>query len=104
MFLKENLDFKVIQDELIQNGLLFQQEIDDYVCTIPFRQIQVERLIKLIIKKERCQDFVEILRNMPCRILTKVKQDQRAASQNSKCNVLSQWSYFYHHVSYSSLI
>lgn len=66
MFLKENLLFDSLQDELEQNQLLTQSEKDDYVCKDKCKYIRCERLLKLIIRKRRCNDFIALMDKMPC--------------------------------------
>lgn len=66
MFLKENLLFDSLQDELEQNELLTQSEKDDYVCKDKCMYIRCERLLKLIIRKRRCNDFIALINRMPC--------------------------------------
>lgn len=66
VFLKENLLFDSLQDELEQNKLLTQIERDDYVCKDKCKYYRCERLLKLIIRKGRCNEFIALINNMPC--------------------------------------
>lgn len=66
MFLKENLLFDSLQDELEQQQILTQSEKDDYVCKDRCKYIRCERLLKLIIRKRRCNKFFALINNMPC--------------------------------------
>ncbi|XP_078324280.1 uncharacterized protein LOC111123198 isoform X2 [Crassostrea virginica] len=66
VFIKENLIFESVHDELTQKHLLLQRDKDNYVCKIPSRHFRVERLLKLIIRKKLCAEFIEILKKMPC--------------------------------------
>ena len=65
VFLKENLDFNSMVDQIIQGGLLQDREKEDYVCKF-HNYFRIEKLIKLMIKKNRCAEFVDIIRQMDC--------------------------------------
>lgn len=64
MFLKENLIFDSLQDELIQRDILNNRDIEDYICK-QGKYFRIERLIKRIIWKKRCSDFVTMINEMP---------------------------------------
>lgn len=66
VYLKDNLLFDSLQDELEQKQILTQKEKDDYVCKDKGEYIRCERLLKLIIRKRRCNKFVALINNMPC--------------------------------------
>lgn len=66
VYLKENFSFEAIRDELIQRGLLYNKEIEDFVCRDQNKHFRSERLLKLIIRKKRCKEFVALIKEMPC--------------------------------------
>ena len=63
VFLKENLDFNSMVDQIIQGGLLQDREKEDYVYKF-HNYFRIEKLIKLMINKNRCAEFVDIIRQM----------------------------------------
>lgn len=65
MFLKGNLIFDHLLDELIQRDILNKRDIDDYICNGNCKCFKIERLIKRIIWKKRCSDFVKMIKEMP---------------------------------------
>lgn len=65
VFLKENLDFNSMVDQIIQGGLLQDREKEDYVFKF-HNYFRIEKLIKLMIKKNRCAEFVNIISQMDC--------------------------------------
>nr|XP_022306259.1 uncharacterized protein LOC111112774 isoform X3 [Crassostrea virginica] len=65
VFLKENLDFNSMVDQIIQGGLLQDREKEDYVCKF-HNYFRIDKLIKLMIKKNRCAEFVNIISQMDC--------------------------------------
>lgn len=65
MFLKGNLIFDHLLDELIQRDILNKRDIDDYICNGNCKCFKIERLIKRIIWKKRCSDFVKMIEEMP---------------------------------------
>lgn len=66
MFLKEHIDFKTLEDELIQRNLLLEKEREDYVCKDTSTHYREERFLKLIIRKRRCKEFVALMHEMHC--------------------------------------
>lgn len=66
VFMKENLNFESLQDELIQRKLLHEKEREDYVCKTMSKHFWIEKLVKLIIKNRRCKEFVAFINDMPC--------------------------------------
>lgn len=65
MFLKGKLSFDHLLDELIQRDILNKRDIDDYICNGNCKCFKIERLIKRIIWKKRCSDFVKMIKEMP---------------------------------------
>ena len=49
----------------MQKGLLSSKEKDDYICKLPSKCFWVQNLIKLMISKKRCKEFVDVIRKMP---------------------------------------
>lgn len=64
MFLKEKLIFDPLLDGLIQRNILNKRDIEDYICNRG-KYFRIERLIKRIIWKKRCSDFVAMINKMP---------------------------------------
>lgn len=64
MFLKKKLIFDPLLDGLIQRDILNKKDIEDYICHRG-KCFRIERLIKRIIWKKRCSDFVAMINNMP---------------------------------------
>lgn len=89
-FIKENLMFEILQDELVQRTLLLENESNDYVCKDGSSHFINDRLIKLIIKKERCKQFVELLGEMPCHktIFDKILEVQRRGRESTPMGIL----------------
>lgn len=58
VFLKDSLNFEDLKDELIQEHLITNKEIEDFIG----RQFKSERLIKLLIRKKRCQKFISFIK------------------------------------------
>ena len=56
----------MIEDKIIQEGLLDAREKQDYVCKFHNKYFSIEKLIKLMIKKNRCAEFVDIISQMEC--------------------------------------
>lgn len=64
MFLKEKLIFDPLLDGLIERDILNKRDIEDYICNRG-KCFRIERLIKRIIWKKRCSDFVAMINKMP---------------------------------------
>lgn len=62
----ENINYEVIADELKQKGLLCTKEEDDCVCKSPSKCFWANNLVKLMITKNCCKEFVEIISKMSC--------------------------------------
>ena len=79
----------------MQKGLLCNKERDDYVCKLSGKCFWVENLIKLMIRKKCCTEFVEVIRKMPCHrhvfeTIAEARQlvkDQGQTHQNTNRNV-----------------
>lgn len=78
-FIKENLMFDTLQDELEQRNLLLKKDRDDYVCKDGGNHFRNERLVKLIIRKKKCREFIKLLQEMPCykHIFEKIEEIQK---------------------------
>ncbi|XP_052678854.1 uncharacterized protein LOC128159711 isoform X2 [Crassostrea angulata] len=85
VFLKENLLFDSLQDELEQNELLTQIERDDIVCKDKCKFKMHERLLKLIIRNNKCNKFIALLNNMPSyqHISAKIMEFRRELNDQS---------------------
>lgn len=66
VFLKENLDFNSMVDTIIQDGLLQRREKDYYVCKFSNNYFRIDKLIKLMIKENRCTRFLNTISHMDC--------------------------------------
>ena len=64
VYLKENLNFDSMVDEMIQADLLFKREKEDYVCKSQNGYFKIDKLIKLMIKRHRCTRFMNIISHM----------------------------------------
>lgn len=95
-FIAENLAYEVIEEKLTQEGFLCNQEKDDYVCKLPSKCFWVENLIKLMITKKHCTEFVEIISKMPCHqhVYKTIAEARRLVREpgpqhrNTNCNVV----------------
>lgn len=101
MYIKENLIFESVEDKVIEEGLLLNREKDDYIFKKPrSRQFSVERLIKLLITKDKSTEFIEILRQMTCHqhvyktIQENRQRAQQAMSQESISNIVLLFLYY----------
>lgn len=64
VFLKENLNFAYLQDTFIQESLISQRELAEYILTV-HEYLRSEQFLKLIIKRKRCQKFVACMQEFP---------------------------------------
>lgn len=84
MFLKENLIFESVEDRVLEEGLVLDREKDDYIFKKPrSRQFSVERLIKLLITKDKSTEFIKILKQMECHqhVYEKIQENRQWAQQ-----------------------
>ena len=65
VYLRKHLTFESLRDKLVEKNLLSDRERDDYVCMIPLEYAMIGKVIKLMIKKGRCMEFVDIIDNLP---------------------------------------
>lgn len=65
IFLKENLDFELLQDDLIQRQLLDKREREDLICSDQRKAFLYERYLKLLIRRRRCNRFIQFINRMP---------------------------------------
>lgn len=92
MFLKENLNFESLQDELSRRNLLSEKETKDYAYNIPGEHFRVEKLLKLIIKKRKCNEFVTCLHetaihNHIWEKIREFKEDQQSVQEGNVIEV-----------------
>lgn len=90
--MKENLDFESLQDELIQRELLHEKEKEDYIYKTKSKHFWNEKLIKLIIKKRRCKEFIKFINDMPClrhisEKIVKIQKNTESSSSDLSGNV-----------------
>lgn len=65
IFLKENLEFELKQDDLIQRELLDERDKEDRICRVQCKAFWSERYLKLLIKKKRCNKFISFIKKTP---------------------------------------
>nr|XP_022302858.1 uncharacterized protein LOC111110586 isoform X2 [Crassostrea virginica] len=65
VYLRKHLTFESLRDKLVEKNLLSDRERDDYVCMIPIEYAMIGKVIKLMIKKGRCMEFIDIIDNLP---------------------------------------
>ena len=65
VYLRKHLTFESLRDKLVEKNLLSDRERDDYVCMIPLEYAMIGKVIKLMIRKGRCMEFVDIIDNLP---------------------------------------
>lgn len=63
--MKKNLNFDYFQDEFIQRELLTKKDLAEYVISVRGKHFRSEKFIKLIIKKNRCKEFVACIEKSP---------------------------------------
>lgn len=82
MFIKDNLIFESLHDGLMQKKLLNEKEKEDYVCSNCARHYWSERLLKLIIRKKKCKEFVAFMHEMSCHkhVSEKIREVQEKAT------------------------
>lgn len=87
-FLSENLNFESLQDELNQRKLLSEKETKDYIYHAPGKHFRGGKIIKLMIKKRRCKDFVACLQENShhshiCEKILEVKENQQLVKEGN---------------------
>lgn len=90
MFLKENLIFNTLQDELNKRNFFPDNESKDYVFGKADENYKCERFLKLIIKKKRCRAFIACIGELPVhsRIFERIQEFQEHEANtilNGKC-------------------
>lgn len=98
MFLKENLNFAYLQDTFIQESLISQRELTEYILTV-HEYLRSEQFLKLIIKRKRCQKFVACMQEFPelehiNQRIREFKNTQR--SVGNTMNGISLYSFLYY--------
>lgn len=53
-----------MQDKFIQENLISQRELGEYILTV-HGNLRSEQFLKLIIKRKRCQEFVACMQGFP---------------------------------------
>lgn len=93
IFLKENLDFGLEQDDLIQRQLLDQREKEDHICKDQCKAFWSERYLKLSIMKKRCNKFFAFIHDTPshrrisCKIISREIEEMNKS--NTRGNVIA---------------
>ncbi|XP_078341941.1 uncharacterized protein LOC144627862 [Crassostrea virginica] len=91
VYLRQHLTFESLRDELVEKNLLSDRERDDYVCMIPLEYAMIGKVIKLMIRKGRCMEFVGIIDNLPDHrhVMNKINAARQLAEnpaqQNNTC-------------------
>lgn len=88
MFIKEHLEFDFLKDEFIKRNFFPERNDRDHVFNAPIEYYRSERFLKLLIKKGRCNEFIECMHDVECQnnviyntILDFEKSDARTAWQ-----------------------
>lgn len=63
--LKENFDFELHQDDLIQKQLLDEKD-KDRICRDQSKALWCERFLKCLIMQKRCDNFLAYIQEEPC--------------------------------------
>ncbi|XP_062571659.1 uncharacterized protein LOC134233692 [Saccostrea cucullata] len=84
VFLKDNIIYEDLQDELRQEGIVNEKEEDTYVCERPCRQSKCERLIKHIIRKKRCKIFIELMSRKSCFVAKKIIEARKQVEAEAR--------------------
>ncbi|XP_062578629.1 uncharacterized protein LOC134240555, partial [Saccostrea cucullata] len=86
VFLKDNIIYEDLRDDLIQEGIVSEKEEDAYVCEKNNMRSKRERLIKFIIRKKRCQIFIELLSRKSVFVAKKIIEARKQVeAEASKC-------------------
>lgn len=96
VYIKENLIFESVKDELHQKGLLPEENENNHKSQSS-RQSSVERLIKFLISKDKCSEFIEILSKTNCHghVYNKIQENRpRTIPQINTGNIVNSFSSF----------
>ena len=84
-------------DEIFQDGLLRTREKEDYVCKFPNNYFRMAKLIKLMIKENRCTQFVNTIRHMDCcrHVIEHIMEARQKAERGDRCGTTGNCAYMY---------
>lgn len=57
-FLKENIIFDIFENELIERNVFTDEVSVEYINTVPGNNYRIEKVLKLFIRKNRCNEFI----------------------------------------------
>lgn len=63
VFLKENLILESLLSEIFEKNILNEKDINEYIDEAPGRYYIIEKILKCLIKKKRCKEFVACMRS-----------------------------------------
>lgn len=66
MFLKEHLPFDDLKDEFIKKNCFPDDESKTYVFRAPGKYYRCERFLKMLIKNNKCTEFIACMHGMTC--------------------------------------
>lgn len=66
MFLKEHLPFDDFKDEFIKKNCFPNDESKTYVFRAPGEYYRCERFLKMLIKNNKCTEFIACMHGMTC--------------------------------------
>lgn len=82
--------FEYLQDELKERQIINDNECEDYVFRVRGKHFRSERLLKLLIKKGKCQEFVSLLNEMSCQrhISEKIEDEIQRIANNTQLSII----------------
>lgn len=83
VYLKENLNFYYLRDEFIRKNVLSEKEIKECTTSTHCKHLRNEKILKLIIKKKRCKEFVICMKGLPehRHIIKKIRELKKQETQ-----------------------
>lgn len=83
VYLKENLNFYYLRDEFIRRNLLSEKELKECTTSAHCTHFRNEKILKLIIKKKRCKEFVRCMKELPehKHIIEKIREIEKTETQ-----------------------
>lgn len=61
MFLKENIIFDILENELTEMNVFTDETSKEYINKVPGNSFRIEKILKLFIKTKKCKDFIECM-------------------------------------------
>lgn len=82
--------FEYLQDELKERQIINDKECEDYVFKVRGKHFRSERLIKLLIKKGKCQEFVSFINKRYCQrhISEKIKDEMQKKASKTQLPII----------------